>query len=77
MNKVLKTFQDKDDRKIYKKDKTYTHKDEKRIAFLIDEGYLEENVVVGIDLSTGEDKTEVVEVTKEKTKPKKADKKDA
>lgn len=39
--KVKANFRDKFTKKIYKKGDLYTHKDEKRIAFLIEKGFLE------------------------------------
>lgn len=42
-HKVLKPFRDKtNNSKRFKKDDSYSHKDDDRIAFLIKEGYLEE-----------------------------------
>ncbi len=41
MAKVIKMFQDKKTKKIYKVGDSYEHKDSKRIAFLVKEGYLE------------------------------------
>lgn len=38
--KVISSFKDKFTKKIYKKGDSYTHKDEKRIAFLIEKGFL-------------------------------------
>jgi hypothetical protein len=40
--KVIALFRDKFTKKVYKKGDSYTHKDEKRIAFLIEKGFLEE-----------------------------------
>ncbi|HSH25017.1 MAG TPA: hypothetical protein VLA13_05715 [Massilibacterium sp.] len=42
-NKVIANFKDKFTKKIYKKGDSYTHADEKRIAFLVKKGFLEEN----------------------------------
>lgn len=41
MPKVIKSFRDKYTKKIYRKGDSYTHKDEKRIAFLVESGFLE------------------------------------
>lgn len=40
-NKVIAPFKDKFTKKVYKQGDSYTHKDEKRIAFLVKKGYLE------------------------------------
>ena len=41
-NKVIAAFRDKTDNgKRYKKGDTYSHPDEKRIAFLVEKGFLE------------------------------------
>lgn len=39
--KVKADFRDKFTKKLYKKGDSYTHKDEKRITFLIEKGFLE------------------------------------
>mgnify|MGYP001212021309 CR=1 FL=1 len=39
--KVIANFKDKFTKKLYEKGDSYTHKDEKRIAFLIEKGFLE------------------------------------
>ena len=39
--KVTSAFKDKYTKKLYNKGDSYTHKDEKRIAFLIEKGFLE------------------------------------
>lgn len=41
MAKVIKMFQDKKTKNIYKVGDSYEHKDAKRIAFLVKERYLE------------------------------------
>lgn len=43
--KVIANFRDKFTKKVYKKGGSYSHKDEKRIAFLIEKGFLEEKEV--------------------------------
>lgn len=40
-NKVKAAFRDKFTKKEYKKGDSYSHDDEKRIAFLVEKGYLE------------------------------------
>lgn len=39
--KVIASFKDKYTKKLYKKGDSYSHKDEKRIAFLVEKGFLE------------------------------------
>jgi len=39
--KVISTFRDKFTKKLYEKGGSYNHEDEKRIAFLIEKGFLE------------------------------------
>mgnify|MGYP000861810461 CR=1 FL=1 len=43
MHKVKTRFRDKYTKKIYEKGDSYSHKDEKRIAYLIEKGYLEKS----------------------------------
>jgi len=40
-NKVLANFKDKNTKKVYRKGDSYSNDDEKRIAFLIEKGFLE------------------------------------
>ena len=42
MAKVIKRFKDKYTKKVFKEGDSYSHKDDERIAFLIDKGYIKE-----------------------------------
>lgn len=60
-NKVIANFRDKFTKKVYKKGDSYTHADDKRIAFLVKKGFLK--------------KAKEVEEQPKKKSTKKADKK--
>jgi len=42
-HKVITSFRDKESKKVYKKGDSYTHENANRIAFLMDEGFLEKS----------------------------------
>ena len=51
-NKVIKNFRDKTDKKkLYKKGNVYESKDSKRIAFLIEQGYVEAAKIESTELN--------------------------
>jgi len=43
INKIKTTFRDKSTKKLHKKGDTYKHEDAERVAFLLENGYLEES----------------------------------